>query len=147
MPAPRYCRPNGLFLTGDGETTTMMRILIRTARLRMRPITAWWQKNGPGKMMKQVLWKTADPGIWKEKHSLYLPGGETWVDAWNTDKEYQGGQTIEVETPLHKIPITLKKGSSLELGDLNALYEQSLEITKQKPDLKALEEKTDFLTK
>lgn len=85
--------------------------------------------------------------IWqkgKKKHSLYLPEGEKWVDAWNKDQVYQGGQTIEVETPLHKIPIFLKEGSSVELGDLNALYEQSLEITKEKPDLKALEEKADF---
>ncbi|MFB6341055.1 TIM-barrel domain-containing protein [Saccharicrinis sp. FJH62] len=80
--------------------------------------------------------------IWQNKdveHKLYLPAGETWVDAWNTGKEYKGGSYITVQAPLHKIPFFIRKGSTIELGDLNALYEESLTIASKKPDLKALE--------
>jgi len=85
--------------------------------------------------------------IWQkgtQKHSLYLPSGKIWVDAWQPSHEFEGGQKIEVETPLHKIPIFIRKGSLIELGDLNALYQESLEIAKIKPNLKELESKENF---
>jgi len=37
--------------------------------------------------------------VWKKgvtKHRLYLPKGETWIDAWNK-KEYSGGEYVEVD--------------------------------------------------
>ncbi len=79
--------------------------------------------------------------IWESgvtSHKLFLPAGETWVDAW-TGEEHEGGDYIEVEAPIYKIPIFVKKGSDIDLGDLNALYAESLEIAKVKPDLKKLE--------
>lgn len=83
--------------------------------------------------------------IWqkgKNAHKVYLPAGEKWHDAWNPGKVYEGGQTIEVETPLHKIPVFVKEGSSVELGDLQALYEESLKLVENKPNLKVLEQNT-----
>jgi alpha-D-xyloside xylohydrolase len=80
--------------------------------------------------------------IWERdlaEHSLYLPAGETWIDAWNPETEYTGGQSITIETPLHKIPLFIRKGSGVELGDLNALWEESVEITREEPDIKQLE--------
>jgi alpha-glucosidase (family GH31 glycosyl hydrolase) len=85
--------------------------------------------------------------IWekgKTKHSLYLPKGEKWVDAWNKDKVYKGGKTIEVDAPMYKIPIFIRQGASVELGDLNALYQESLEIAKEQPDMKTLEKQANF---
>ena len=70
---------------------------------------------------------------------MYLPNGETWVDAWNPDAVFEGGQIIEVDAPAHKIPIFIRQGSPLTLGDLNALYEESLNIAEKKPDLRELE--------
>ena len=85
--------------------------------------------------------------IWqkgKQKHSLYLPAGEQWIDAWNRDKVYKGGQKMEVNTPLYKIPVFIRQGSNVDLGDLNKLYQESLEIAQKKPDMKELEEHADF---
>jgi alpha-glucosidase (family GH31 glycosyl hydrolase) len=99
-----------------------------------------WQTYmyGPD-ILVSAIWRKG-----KKKHSLYLPEGEKWVDAWNKDKVYKGGKTIKVETPMYKIPIFIRQGASVELGDLNALYQESLKIAKDQPDMKTLEEQADF---
>ena len=81
--------------------------------------------------------------IWKKgvrSHKLYLPDGENWKDAWSTEgRVYEGGQWIDVETPMYKIPIFIREGSEIDLGNIQKLFEESLEIAKTKPDLAALE--------
>lgn len=81
--------------------------------------------------------------IWKKgvtTHRLYLPAGERWVDAWNPEEVHEGGQYIEVESPMYKTPIFIREGSNIDLGDLQGLYEESLKIAQQKPDLAKLEQ-------
>jgi alpha-glucosidase (family GH31 glycosyl hydrolase) len=99
---------------------------------------AWndWQTYmyGPD-ILVSAIWQKG-----KTQHTLYLPAGEDWIDAWDTEKVYAGGKTITVDTPLHKIPIFIRKGAKTELGDLNKLYEESLKIAGTKPDLKKLQE-------
>lgn len=45
---------------------------------------------------------------------VHLPGGHTWYD-WDTHRAYRGGQTIEVLTPLTKIPLFYRSGTILPL--------------------------------
>ena len=98
---------------------------------------AWedWQTYllGPD-ILVSAIWQSG-----KEHHKLYLPAGEEWIDAWNTGKTYTGGKTIEVEAPKYKIPVFIRKGAQIDLMNLNELYQESLEIASQKPDLAALE--------
>jgi alpha-glucosidase (family GH31 glycosyl hydrolase) len=80
--------------------------------------------------------------IWKKgitRHTCYLPAGEKWIDAWDKTKVYEGGQTIEVETPMMKIPIFIREGAVVDLGDLNALYIESMVLANNVPDLKELQ--------
>ncbi len=80
--------------------------------------------------------------IWQKgttKAKVYLPAGDSWIDAWNPENVFEGGKFIEIETPMYKEPIFIRKGSPVDLGDLKALFEESMEIAKNKPDLKALE--------
>jgi alpha-D-xyloside xylohydrolase len=98
---------------------------------------AWtnWQtfKYGPD-ILVSALWQ-------KEitSYKCYLPRGTKWRDAWNTKKIYEGGQEVNINTPLHKIPIFIRDGSSVNLGDLDKLYQQSLDLAKLKPDLNKLQ--------
>ena len=81
--------------------------------------------------------------IWQKEiseHQLYLPAGTNWMDAWDKSKIYEGGKYITVQTPMHKIPIFIKEGSDVDLGDLDELYRESLEIASQKPNLSQLQE-------
>jgi len=100
---------------------------------------AWedWQTYlyGPD-ILVSAIWEKAT-----EKHSLYLPASEEWIDAWNISKVYDGGQKITVDAPLHKIPIFIRKGAEVLkfFGDLQKLYDESLAIAKNKPNLKELE--------
>jgi alpha-D-xyloside xylohydrolase len=41
---------------------------------------------------------------------VYLPLGADWVDAWS-GQEYLGGQLIQAEAPLERIPVYWRKGS------------------------------------
>lgn len=75
----------------------------------------------------------------KNSRSVFLPAGFAWTDAWEPAQTHEGGQTIEIQTPLHKIPLFIRAGSDPGMGDLNALYNESLEIVKNKPNMAELE--------
>ncbi len=80
--------------------------------------------------------------IWekgKRTQEVYLPTGQQWRDAWNPDKIYKGGQTITVNAELHQIPLFIRLGSTVKLGDLHQEYKESVAIAQKKPDLKALD--------
>jgi alpha-glucosidase (family GH31 glycosyl hydrolase) len=80
--------------------------------------------------------------IWeKQKRSqeVYFPSGDSWRDAWRPERIYQGGQTVEVPAEMHQIPLFVREGSGLELGDLNLEYKEALAIARQKPDLARLD--------
>ncbi len=103
---------------------------------------AWddWQTYmfGPD-ILVSAIWETG-----KVKHKLYLPSGQEWIDAWDTEKVLAGGEYIEVNTPVHKMPIFIRKGSDINLGNLNELYSESLEIASEKPDIAELERKEEW---
>jgi len=98
---------------------------------------AWddWQTYllGPD-LLVHIIWERG-----KTSGRLYLPEGETWIDAWDLSQEYAGGQYLEVEAPLYRTPVFIRKGSALELGDLEALYEESLLLAGKPFDLSELE--------
>lgn len=80
--------------------------------------------------------------IWeKQKRSqkVYFPSGDRWRDAWRPERIYPGGQTAEIPAEMHQIPLFIREGSGLELGDLNLEYKEALAIAKQKPDLAHLD--------
>ncbi|MFC2087338.1 glycoside hydrolase family 31 protein [Bacteroidota bacterium] len=103
---------------------------------------AWddWQTYmyGPD-ILVSAIWQKG-----KTSHTCYLPKGETWIDAWDLEMEYEGGQFVTIGTPVYKIPIFIRKDACICLGDLNGLYKKSLNIVKVKPDIKKLEEQEDF---
>lgn len=51
-----------------------------------------------------------------EVRKVYLPDSTGWYDFW-TERYYSGGQNIEVNCPLERIPIFVKAGSILPLGE------------------------------
>jgi alpha-D-xyloside xylohydrolase len=98
---------------------------------------AWidWQTYMFGKdILVSVIWEEG-----KNEQNVYLPEGETWIDAWNTGNEHMGGQYVKVKAEAYQIPLFIRKGSSVDLGDLNALYRESLEIAAGKGNMSELE--------
>ncbi|EJL34338.1 TIM-barrel domain-containing protein [Novosphingobium sp. AP12] len=49
------------------------------------------------------------------KKSVYLPAGTAWYDYW-TNRRYEGGQTIEADAPIERIPVFVRAGSIVPLG-------------------------------
>lgn len=49
------------------------------------------------------------------RKSVYLPAGTAWYDYW-TNQRYEGGQTVEVDAPIERIPVFVKAGSIVPLG-------------------------------
>ena len=86
--------------------------------------------------------------IWQEgkvlSQSVYLPKGEQWIDAWNPKNVLEGGQTVTVKCPVYKIPIYIRKGSGVDLGDLNKLWTDSVKAVKNRPTMAELEKKAGF---
>jgi alpha-glucosidase (family GH31 glycosyl hydrolase) len=94
----------------------------------------WWTyMYGPDVVVSPVWEK----GV--RKQQVYLPEKSRWRDAWNPDVIYKGGQVVTVDAATHKLPIFVRVGSPLFLGDLNHEWQESQAIAKTKPDLKALE--------
>jgi alpha-D-xyloside xylohydrolase len=49
--------------------------------------------------------------------SVYLPAGEEWYDFW-TGARLQGGQRLDVDAPLDRLPLFVRAGSILPLGPI-----------------------------
>jgi len=60
-------------------------------------------------------------------------------DAWHPDKSYRGGQTITVGAELEQLPIFIRVGSRIDLGDLRRQYAEAKRVAAKRPDLAALD--------
>jgi alpha-D-xyloside xylohydrolase len=96
--------------------------------------TNWWTYAYGDDLLVSPIWEKN-----KRTQSVYLPRGSRWRDAWSPAKIYQGGQTITVNAELHQIPLFIRVGSLIELGDLNREWKEAQAIAAQKPNLKKLD--------
>jgi alpha-glucosidase (family GH31 glycosyl hydrolase) len=94
----------------------------------------WWTYQYGGDLLVSPIWEKG-----KRTQQVYLPSRASWRDAWNPTKTYRGGQTITVNADVHQLPIFVRVGSTVDLGDLNKEWKESVEIAGKKPDLKALD--------
>jgi alpha-glucosidase (family GH31 glycosyl hydrolase) len=94
----------------------------------------WWTYLYGPDILVSPVWEKG-----QRMQKVYLPAGNRWRDAWNPDKTYEGGQTISVSAETHQLPIFIRGGSSIKLGDLNQLWRESAQIAKNKPNLRELE--------
>ncbi len=94
----------------------------------------WWTYEYGPDLLVAPIWEKG-----KRRQGVYLPSGQTWRDAWRPDRIYQGGQSITVEAELHQIPLFVRVGSDVQIGDLNKEYRESQAIAEKRPDLKALD--------
>ncbi|HYJ91747.1 MAG TPA: TIM-barrel domain-containing protein, partial [Pyrinomonadaceae bacterium] len=93
----------------------------------------WWTfQYGPDILVSPIWEKN------KRDQEVYLPSGSKWRDAWN-GKISDGGQTITVKAELYQMPIFVRVGSKVDLGDLNQEWKESWEIAQQRPDLNMLQ--------
>lgn len=96
--------------------------------------TNWWTYMYGPDLLVSHIWKKGDRAV-----QVYLPSGSKWRDAWQQDKIYAGGQTITAHTELYQIPLYVRVGSHLDLGDLNQEWRDSVKAASHRPDLKALD--------
>ena len=73
------------------------------------------------------------------QHQHYLPAGSRGRDAWRPDSVHDGGQTIMVAAEAHQLPLFVRVGSSVTVGDLAREWQESRAIARTKPNLAALE--------
>jgi alpha-glucosidase (family GH31 glycosyl hydrolase) len=96
--------------------------------------TNWWTYLYGRDILVSPIWEKG-----RREQQVYLPAGNSWRDAWDSNKVHRGGQTVTVKAALHQIPLFIRLGSSVELGDLNREWTESHAIAEKKPDLKALD--------
>jgi alpha-D-xyloside xylohydrolase len=94
----------------------------------------WWTYLYGPDIVVSPIW---EKGIAEQQ--VYLPAGARWQDAWNPEKSYQGGQTVTVKAAPHQISLFIRVGSSINVGNLNQEWQESVAIAKKRPDLKALD--------
>jgi alpha-glucosidase (family GH31 glycosyl hydrolase) len=96
--------------------------------------TNWWTYLYGPDLVVSPVW---EKGV--RKQQVYLPSGSRWRDVWNPASIHDGGQVVTVSAETHQIPLFVRDGSKLKLGDLNKEWQESQTIAKNKPDLKLLE--------
>jgi len=77
--------------------------------------------------------------VWRNgvtRRDVHVPPG-AWLDAW-TRVRVTGPQVVSVDTPEHLIPVFVRDGSGIDLGDLPARWEAALETARTPPDLASL---------
>lgn len=65
---------------------------------------------GPNLLVAPILFESA------KSRSVYLPAGNSWRDAWTKEK-YKGGQQIDADAPLERIPLYLRGDAQLPISD------------------------------
>jgi len=96
--------------------------------------TNWWTyMYGPDLVVSPVWQK----GV--REQQVYLPAGARWRNAWAPDSTYDGGQTLTVAAAPHQLPLFVREGASLPIGNLDQEWQESQAIARRKPDLAALE--------
>ncbi len=96
--------------------------------------TNWWTYLYGPDILVSPVWKRN-----QRTQDIYLPSGSQWRDAWQTDKIYDGGRTVTVSAELHQMPIFVRVGSSVRLGNLNQQWTESVAVAKTRPDLGKLD--------
>jgi alpha-glucosidase (family GH31 glycosyl hydrolase) len=94
----------------------------------------WWTYMYGPDLVVSPVW---EKGV--REQEVYLPAGSRWRDAWRPESVYDGGQSVTVAADTHQLPLFVRVGSSVTLGDLNREWQQSLAIAGMRPDLGALE--------
>lgn len=80
--------------------------------------------------------------IWEKgvrEQEVYLPAGQKWRDAWNPKTVHAGGRVVTVKAEPHQIPLFVRVGSKVDLGDLNREWAESKTIAAKRPDLAELD--------
>jgi alpha-glucosidase (family GH31 glycosyl hydrolase) len=95
----------------------------------------WWTYLYGPDIVVSPVW---EKGVREQR--VYLPAGERWRGVWNADNVHDGGQTITVGAEPHQIPLFVREGSSLDLGDLEQEWQDAQAAARTRPDLAALEQ-------
>lgn len=93
-----------------------------------------WQQYlyGPDVLVRPV-W---EPGV--DTVEVQLPEG-TWIEAW-TGRAFTGPAVVTIDVPLHVIPVFVRDGSPVDLGDLSARWRTATTVVAERPDLAELAE-------
>jgi alpha-glucosidase (family GH31 glycosyl hydrolase) len=94
----------------------------------------WWTYLYGRDLLVSPVWRKG-----QREQQVYLPRGDRWRDAWRPGTVHEGGQTVTVAADLHQIPLFVREGSNVTLGNLEAEWRESLAIAQRRPDLAALE--------
>ena len=78
--------------------------------IRTNEMTGWNRQNATDNSPSGAVDFTATKTATK-----YLPKGAEWYDFW-TCKRYQGGQNVEIQTSLDRVPMFVRAGSIMPLG-------------------------------
>ncbi len=78
--------------------------------IREDAMTGWDRKQASGGSPVGAIDWTAPKTAAK-----YLPKGTSWYDFW-TNKHYQGGQQVTLDTSIDRVPMFVRAGSILPLG-------------------------------
>jgi alpha-D-xyloside xylohydrolase len=93
----------------------------------------WWTYLYGPDLVVSPVWEKG-----KRSQEVYLPTDARWRNAWGADV-YEGGRTVTVPAEPHQIPIFVRVGSTLDLGDLPREWADAQRIARERPNLQALE--------
>ncbi len=85
---------------------------------------------GPDVLVRPV-WEPGSDSV-----AVHIPEG-SWIDAWSGIR-YKGPTDVTIGVPLHVIPVFVREGGSVDLGDLSAKWHRAMDDVAERPDLAEL---------
>jgi len=103
----------------DKPVSTAFNTIFLNAQKQYKIRIEYYQNNGGAEFRLGYL-NVSDVTLWKKNIntsvSTYLPKGNDWFDFW-TGKKYQGGQYHSMNCSLQQMPLFIKAGTILPMGD------------------------------
>lgn len=94
----------------------------------------WWTYSFGPDIVVSPVWKKG-----QRTQEVYLPAGAKWSDAWQPDHVYDGGRTVTVAADVYQMPIFVRVGGRVSVGDLNGEWRDAVAAAATRPDLKSLD--------
>ncbi|MCR5503937.1 MAG: glycoside hydrolase family 31 protein [Lachnospiraceae bacterium] len=121
-------RPLSFAFSDDGNTWDIFDQYLFGDALMICPVTKPMY-FGTEKEEEAREEETEKSGAGKCSRRVYLPGKTDWYDLY-TDRRYKGGQWIEADAPLERIPVFVKAGSLIPMAKAAlSVEEQEKDIT------------------
>jgi len=94
----------------------------------------WWTYLYGPDLVVSPIWEKG-----QRTQKVYLPAGSRWRNAWRPSEIVDGGRSVTVDAAPYQVPLFVRAGANVPVGDLNAEWTASEAAARTRVDLRPLD--------